>query len=203
MTVAAAPSDSDTNVNIAAGQLDMPGYMRELDIGPPILPRLEASFEEDTVRHMYEQRPTSELLSIYNQQQEELVKLSKELEQCTKNNIELSTTNLQRLQKLHDSSSPVTNSIVMQPLSQFFHQVRQQSQRGGVPALGEGGSFPHRGGSGDLVHEGSCGGSPVGRHRSHAHGDSDDERGLHGICTQEDAATILLQMSQHMVKDSW
>lgn len=164
-------------------------------VGSTVLPSPEAGLEsKEEVRGVYSQKPTGELLSIYEQQQEDLVKLSKELEEFTKKNIELSTSNLQQLQKLHSSNSPVVANIVMQPprLSQLNLQVRQQSQRMG--------SLPHVEGA-DMVRGASLGGVSGERHVEENQRDADASNDVapQGICTQEDAAAILLQMSRRMV----
>lgn len=175
------------------GRPDIPGFMH--DVGSTVFPSPEAGLEsKEEVRGVYSQQPTGELLRIYEQQQEELVKLSKELEEFTKKNIELSTSNLQQLQKLHSSNSPVVANIVMQPprLSQLNLQVRQQSQRMDI--------LPHVEGA-DMVRGASLGGVPGERDGGENLLDADDSDHVapQGICTQEDAAAILLQMSHRMV----
>jgi hypothetical protein len=194
----------------------MPGFMQDLDFGAGSLLGPEATLEipgpglpleaKDGVWGVYADKPTSELLSIYEQQQEELVKLSKELEEFTKKNIELSTSNLQQLQQLHSTNSPVVSNIAMQPprLSQLSLQVRQRLQQDSASAIGLG-NFPHHAGAaGNMVQGGSFDGRPR-EHRGDGHmlhvnaqRDAEDDSAPHGICTQEDAAAILLQMSRRI-----
>lgn len=200
------------NLSSAAGRADVHGYIHDLDVGASVGPGPEPEVEaKDDVWEVYAHKPTGELLTIYEQQQEELVKLSKELEEFTKKNIELSTSNLQQLQKLQNTNSPIVANIVMQPprLSQLSVQVRQQQQRrDSISALGIS-SLPSVTAAGDV-----SGGGPLGGpgeqgsefhvpHTGHAHDDAGDKSAPQGICTQEDAAAILLQMSRRMVDDPW
>jgi hypothetical protein len=164
------------------------------------------------VRDVYAHLSTSELLGIYERQQEELVKLSKRLEEITKKNIEISTSNLQQLQSLQHAgvphaASPAVASLGMQApkLSQLSLRVRQQSRKESMASLGvrrrsgagcEGWGGVGAGVSGTQHAAGAADGDGVlgGAHDKH-------ENALQGICTQEDAAAILMQMSRRMIDD--
>eukprot|EP00892_Ulva_mutabilis_P003309 jgi/Ulvmu1/134/UM001_0138.1 len=152
----------------------------------------------------YQDMTTSELLEVYEQQQEELVKLSKELADYTRKNIQLSTQNLEQLQQLQDTNSPIVSNMIMQPplLSQLATRVRQQAQD--PPAL-------LRSDGTTAVAAGS-GGAAVGtedgpRPRSRGSTDEGSREACpeevrvsrpRGVVTQEQAAAILMQMSQRM-----
>ena len=193
-------------VSCGAGGAGAPGCMHEL---VATAPGPEAELEAmDDVWEGYAHKSTSELLSIYEHQQEELVKLSKELEEFTKRNIELSTSNLQQLQKLQCNSSPIVANIVMQLplLSQLSNHVRQQSRGSSISGRGMRG-LPFAAAAADMVAGGSIGSRHGERggdgHMPHVHGDTGTESAPAGICTQEDAAATLLQMSRRMVDEPW
>lgn len=147
----------------------------------------------------YQDMTTAQLLEVYEQQQEELVKLSKELEDYTRKNIQLSTRNLEHLQQLQGTNSPIMSQAIVQPprLSQLATRVRRQAQEhptevGDRP--GDGGAAvgaademqqPHsRASTEDGSREGGAEEIRLPRPR--------------GVVTQEQAAAILMQMSQRM-----
>lgn len=149
---------------------------------------------------------TSELLEVYEQQQEELVKLSKELEDYTRKNIQLSMRNLEHLQQLQSTNSPIVPHAFVQPplLSQLATRVRQQAQQP-LGALGD-----HPGDSGaTATPTGPAGDAEEAAPLPQPRG-STDEGGREaaaeevrlqrprGVVTQEQAAAILMQMSQRM-----
>lgn len=191
------------NLGRVAGHADVHGYMHGLASAAP-----GPEAELDALRGVYACKPTSELLGIYEQQQEVLLRLAGELQESTKRNIELSTSNLQQLQKLQSSSSPVVANIVMQPqrLSQLSNQVRQRFRYSSVPGLGMSG-LPTMEAAPDMVAGGSTqsrsGGPSADGHLPLVHRDAGNESARQGICTQEDAAAILLQMSRRMADEPW
>lgn len=158
------------------------------------------SHNGEAYRHM----STSELLEVYEQQQEELVKLSKELEDYTRKNIQLSTANLEHLQRLHSSNSPIMSQAIIQPplLSQLASRVRQQQAQEPLTPVGDHPMSARASGPGA---EGPSEEAP----RPHSHASTEEgsrEGGAeevriarpHGVETQEQAAAILMQMSQRM-----
>ena len=154
----------------------------------------------------YQDMSTSELLEVYEQQQEELVKLSKQLEDFTRKNIQLSTRNLEQLQELQSSNSPIVANMIVQPplLSQLATRVRQQAQapqamlRGGPPDDGATTAVGRctTAAAEDAPRPRSCASTDDGSRDA-----GPEEVRLsrpRGVVTQEQAAAILMQMSQRM-----